>query len=118
MKASSRIARKNVRITFQKNMITPDEYMNRVRTWTDYFSCFAYAGTYDAGESGNEVTYEERQVTFECRYCPELAEVTSTGYRILFNGEYYNIGSVDMMNYQKKSIRFGCRRDKRQEVSS
>ena len=118
LNSTGRIARRNVRITFQKNAVAPDAYMNRVRTWTDYFTCFAYASTFNEQESGNEVTYEERQVTFECRYCPELAAVTSTGYRILFNGDLYNIGSVDMMNYQKKSIRFGCRRDKRQEVSS
>ena len=84
MNASARIARRNVRITFQKNAVAPDAYMNRVRTWTDYFTCFAYASTFNEQESGNEVTYEERQVTFECRYCPELAPVTSTGYRILF----------------------------------
>ena len=115
---TGRIARKNGRITFQKNSISSDVYMNRVRTWTDYFSCFAYASTFNDPESGNEVTYEERQVTFECRYCPELAAVTSTGYRICFAGEYYNIESVDMMNYQNRLIRFSCRRDKRQEVSS
>ena len=69
--------------------------------------------TYSANEGGDEVITEERSVIFETRFCPELAEVTSTGYRIMFHGERYNIVSVDTMNYSRKSIRFVCRREKR-----
>ena len=106
------IARMNSRITFQKNTITADKYRNRIPVWSDYFTCSAYANTFAADETGNEVTSEEHTVTFHVRYCPELAVVTSTGYRIAFNGEYYNIVSVDMMNYQCREIRFKCRREK------
>ena len=118
MTAAARIARKNVRITFQKNTVSSDQYQNRVRTWEDYFSCYAYASTYEAKESGDVVPTEERSITFETRYCPELAAVTSTGYRVLFCEEQYNIESMDMMNYQGKTIRFKCRREKRQEVGN
>ena len=107
------IARYNQRITFQKNTITTDEYRNHIQEWTDYFTCCAYANTYVAHEDGEKVISEERSVTFEIRYCPELAAVTSTGYRIIFDGDAYNIESVDMMNYQGKEIRFTCRREKR-----
>ena len=116
--AIGRIARKNARITFQKSTITSDRYQNQIRTWEDYFTCSAYANTYTSQEGGEEVTYENRSVTFETRYCPELAAVTSTGYRILFNGEQYNIQSVDPMNYQNKEIRFTCQREKRQEADA
>lgn len=109
------IARRNVRITFQKNAITSDTYRNRVQSWEDYFSCFAYAGTYETAESGDEVTYEERGITFSCRYCPELAAVTSTGYRIIFEEQTYDITSVDRMNYQMRDIKFRCVLSKRQE---
>ena len=108
-----RIARKNVRITFQKNSVVVDRYKNHKNAWTDYFSCYAYASTYQAQESGEEVVSEERSITFETRYCPELADVTSTGYRIIFSGDAYNIESVDMMNYQMKEVRFICRKEKR-----
>ena len=107
------VAHKNVRITFQKNSVVVDEYRNHLQEWTDYFSCYAYASTYAAQESGNEVITEERSVTFHVRYCPELARVTSTGYRIIFTDEAYDIESVDMMNYQKEEIRIKCRRLKR-----
>ena len=118
MKKTGRIARKNVRVTFQKNTAYSDKYKNRIQSWTDYFSCYAYANTYTAQEEGNEVISEEKSVSFECRYCPELAAVTSTGYRILFHGEQYNIQSVDPMNYQNTELRFTCKREKRQEAMS
>ena len=113
LKNTARIARRNERILIQKNESYTDKYKNHLHTWTDYFSCHAYASTYEADESGDEVTYEERSVTFEVRYCPEIAAVTSTGYRIVFHGENYNIESIDMMNYQKKTVRVKARRDKR-----
>ena len=115
MRNTERISRKNARITFQKNTVSVDKYQNHVNTWEDYFTCFAYANTYTAQEEGNEITYENRSVTFETRYCPELAVITSTDYRIIFNNEVYNILSVDMMNYQNKEIHFTCRREKRAE---
>ena len=114
MRNTERIARKNVRITFQKNKTTVDQYQNHINTWDDYFTCFAYADTYSLTESGEEVITEERSITFKLRYCPELAIVTSTNYRILFNGEAYNIVSIDMMNYQNKELRFRCQMEKRQ----
>ena len=53
------------------------------------------------------------RITFQVRYCPELAAVTSTGYRILFHDAVYNIRSVDRMNCQKQELRFACRKEKR-----
>ena len=110
---TGRIARKNVRITFQRNETYSDKYKNRLQRWTDYFSCAAYANTYAAEEDGDAVTTEEKSVTFECRWCPELSVVTSTGYRVVFEGQDYNILSVDPMNFQKTDVRFTCRREKR-----
>ena len=110
---TGRIARKNVRITFQKNETYSDKYKNRLQRWTDYFACFAYASTYAAEEDGDVVPMDDRRITFEVRYCPELAAIDSTGYRILFMEERYNIISVDLMNYQKRSIRFTCTKEKR-----
>ena len=114
MKDTARITRKNVRIMFQKSEAVVDKYQNHINRWRDYFLCFAYANTYTEQESGDEVTYENRSITFETRYCPELSGITSTGYRILFNSEAYNIISIDMMNYQNESIKFTCRKEKRQ----
>ena len=48
-----KIGRMNERITFQKNDIVTDQYKNRVPVWSDYFSCWAYASTYNANEDGD-----------------------------------------------------------------
>lgn len=107
------IARMNERITFQKNSVAVDAVGNHRNVWEDYFSCFTYASTYAANESEGEVSAEQRSVTFCCRYCSELACVSSTGYRILFGGDIYNIQSVDMMNYQREELRFHAVREVR-----
>lgn len=113
---TARIARRNTRITFQKRTVEIDKYHNHLSSWTDYFECSAYASTYAADESEGEVTTEEKSVTFETRYCPELSTVTSTEFRILFNGDEYNIESVDLMNYQNRTIKFTCHKNARKEA--
>ena len=107
------IAEKNERITFQKNDVAVDEYRNHTSSWSDYLTAWAYASTYIANEEESAVTSDERRITFHVRWCSELSKVTSNGYRILFHGEVYNILSVDLMNYQKREIRFSCRKEKR-----
>lgn len=79
------IARMNERITFQKSTVKVDAVGNHKNVWEDYFSCFTYASTLQSRREYGEVTTEERSVTFSCRYCSELACVSSTGYRILFH---------------------------------
>ncbi len=91
-----RIARFNAKITFQKNTPYEDQ-----------------SSTYTGEESEGEVTYENRVVTFETRYCSELKDVTSTGYRILFDGDAYDIEYVDHMNYQNQILRFKAKREVR-----
>lgn len=108
-----KIARFNEKITFQKNTVYEDQYKNRRNRWDDYFTCYAYASTFSGEEEEGEVTYENRVVTFETRYCSELKGVKSTGYRILFRGEIYDIESIDPMNYQNQTMKFKSRREVR-----
>ena len=104
-----KIARFNERITFQKNTPTVDRYMNHVNAWTDYFSCYSNASTYQYDrEEKREVIREDRTITFEVRWCSELRDLDSTHYRVLFHGSVYNIISVDMMNCQHKTIKVRC----------
>ena len=39
--------------------------------------------------------------------------IDSTGYRVVFGGELYDILAIDHMNYKKKSIKFKCRKARR-----
>ena len=104
------ISRLSERITFQKNSVVTDRYGNHKNVWMDYYTCHAYVSTWQKEETEGAATNEERSVTFEVRYCSELADIASDKYQVLFRGEAYNILSVDMMNYQKKVIRLKAER--------
>ena len=101
------IARFNQRIVIQKNTTGTDRYLNHTNAWTDYYACWAYAGTYehDKEDQGAATTSPEQTIIFEVRYCSELRGLTSDGYRVLFNGAIYDILAVDWMNYQNQTIR-------------
>ena len=76
---------------------------------------FAYASTFEAQEDEGEVTAEQKSVVFTVRWCSEVNKLTSTGFRVLFRGELYDITSVDPMNYGKKTIKLHCRLERRQK---
>ena len=104
----------NEKILFQKSVVVSDAIGNRKNAWEDYYSCFATIG----GESGNEKSeagqiVDGASITFTVRYCIQLVDIVSTGFRILFRGEIYNILSVDHMNYKKKSLKFRCEKVRR-----
>ena len=104
----------NFRILIQKNAVVSDAIGNRKNTWTDYFSCYATIG----GESGTEVhrtgeTLESADLTFTVRYSSETAAVTTTGYRIVYGGELYNIIAVDHQNNKRMSLKFRCSKVRR-----
>lgn len=103
----------NIRITIQKNILVTDEIGNQLNTWTDYFSCAATAGS----ESGAETdragqTVEADNIAFTVRYCPETLAVTSTGYRVIFQDEVYNINYIDHMNFKRKSLKIWCTKER------
>lgn len=104
----------NERITFQRNVILTDRIGNHMSSWNDEFSCYATVG----GESGKETsvvgtTVENTDVTFTVRWCTLTATVSTTGYRIMFKNEIYDIVAIDHMNYKKKGIKFRCRKARR-----
>ena len=108
------IERMNERIIIQKNTAVADRYGNRKAVWTDYFTCWSYASTYQYDrEKEAVITEQEQTVIFEARYCSELKNLDSTHYRILFHGETYDIQSVDMMNYQRKTLRIRTQKEAR-----
>lgn len=104
----------NEKILFQKNTVVSDTIGNRKNEWEDYYSCFATIG----GEGGKEnaeagQTVDGASITVTVRFCSQLVDIVSTGFRILFRGEIYNILSVDHMNYKKKSLKFRCEKARR-----
>lgn len=112
------IERLNEKIIIQQSTVTADEYENRVKDWTDYFTCWAYASTFAKDETPDVTTTDQRGITFEVRFCSELSAITSDQYRVIFHDEVYNIESVDMMNWMRKTIKLKCRKDEREKVST
>jgi len=106
------IAAMNVRITIQKNAVVTDKIGNRTNTWTDYYSCFATLSD-SMGKSNTEdavagLIVDTSDISFTVRYCKKAMAVTTTGYRILWNGEAYNIIKIDHLNMKKHALKFKC----------
>ena len=108
------IAAMNVRITFQKQEVVVDEIGNRTNEWTDFYSCFATisnsSGKTDTESEGAGATLDELDIGFTVRFCQKTFAVNSTGYRIIWNGEVYNIVKVDYFNMKKRGLKFRCRK--------
>jgi len=105
------------KVTFQKNETVTDKYGNHKNAWTDYYTCFATIGGEGLASSKEEqvagTTVEDFSMTVTVRYCAKTAVITSTGYRIVFNGEFYNIENIDHLNYRKRALKFMCREERR-----
>lgn len=108
------IALLNVKIVIEKNEVMVDEIGNRRNARAEYYSCFATVG----GESGREtsvagITVDDSDISFSIRYCKKASFINNTEYRVVFEGETYNILSVDHMNYKKKSLKIRCQKVRR-----
>ena len=55
------IEKLNERITIEKSTVVTDKVGNHRNTWEEYFTCFAYASTYQAQEEEGEVTAEQKR---------------------------------------------------------
>ena len=101
----------NIRITIQKAVVVTDHYGNRRNDYETWYRCYATV----SAEAGKEETaaglvVDDSKIDFTVRWCEAAAAVNSTGYRIIFNGEIYNILGVDHMNYKHKAIKYCCQK--------
>ena len=112
-----KVALLNERVTFFKNTVVTDEVGNHTNEWDEYFSCYATIGGEGLASSKEEevagTTVEDVAMTVTVRYCAKMAVITSTGFRILFKGDFYDIVNVDHMNFKKKCLKFSCRKVRR-----
>lgn len=104
----------NVRISITKNDVIVDAIGNHKNSWSDYYSCYATVSS----EAGKEQTdagmiVDDSKIDFTIRWCRLADAITSTGYRVEFNGELYDILAVNHMNFKKKSIKLSCQKARR-----
>lgn len=108
------IAALNVKIMFQKNETVTDEIGNHKAVWNDYFSCHATV----SGEGGTEAAMagqivDNADIAFTVRFCKAVQAVTATGYRIVFQGEIYNILAIDHLRFRRNALKFKCEKVRR-----
>lgn len=108
------IAALNVKIMFQKNETVTDEIGNHKAVWNDYFSCHATV----SGEGGTEAAVagqivDNADIAFTVRFCKAVQAVTATGYRIVFQGEIYNILAIDHLRFRRNALKFKCEKVRR-----
>ncbi len=101
----------NVKIEIQKNSVVTDQYANRNNVWTPFYICHATVSAESPEEdSAAGMINDGGKANFTVRYCKAAAAVTSTEYRILFNGQLYNILGVDHMSYKHRSVKYLCQK--------
>ena len=107
------IAALRVKIMFQRQEAVADGIGNHTNRWEDYFACRATVG----GEGGTEKavagTTVEADISFTVRFCRTAEAVSSSGFRIVFREELYDILAVDHLNYKKRALKFKCRKVRR-----
>ena len=108
------IALLNVRIEVQKNAVVTDRYGNHKNVWEPYLNCYAtVSGETPQQDTEAGLVVDDSRVDFTIRWFAASSVITSTGYRVLFRGETYNIVAVDHMNFRKRSIKLRCRKVRR-----
>ena len=104
----------NVRIHINKNTVTVDAIGNHKNEWQPYYTCYATV----SAEGGKEMTdagtvVDDSTIDFTIRWRAQSAAITTTGYRVQFQDEHYDIPSVDNMNSKRKGIKLHCRKVRR-----
>lgn len=111
------IALMNEKVLFQKNTVVTDSIGNHQNTWADYYICFATIGGEGMASSKEQevagTVVEDVSMMVTVRYCEKAAAITSTGYRVKFRDEIYDITNVDHMNFKKKCLKFACMKVRR-----
>lgn len=109
------IEKLNERITIEKSTVVTDKVGNHRNTMGRNISpALPTPRPIRLQEEEGEVTAEQKSVVFTVRWCSETRGLTSTGFRIRFREQLYNIESVDPMNYQKNILKIHCRLERRQ----
>ena len=104
----------NRMITVQKQTAVTDAIGNHTNIWTDYYSCHATVSNETNSEvEAAGVTVDNTNTDFTIRYCALSSVITATEYRVVMDGEIFDILSVDHMNFKRKSIKLRCRKARR-----
>ena len=104
----------NQKIMVQKNSVTVDEIGNHINAWADFYSCHATISSESPSEGTDAGTVvDNTKADFSVRWCKAVSEVTPDEYRVVYNGEIYNVLGIDHQNFKKKSVKLKCQKARR-----
>ncbi len=108
------ISKLRSRITIQHSEVVKDAIGNHINTWTDFYSCAAYANLASGKEYGAAgQTLDSDTLVFEVRWCVLLRDLDSTKFRVLFGGAVYNITCVDDVQFRHERLKLTAQRERR-----
>ena len=109
-----KVALLNKRINVQKHTTVTDEIGNHLNTWSTFYICHAtISGETDIETEEAGTTVDDTKADFTLRWCAASSVITPTEYRVVMNGQIYDILSVDHMNFKHKSVKLRCRKARR-----
>ena len=109
-----KVALLNKRINVQKHTTVTDEIGNHLNTWSTFYICHAtISGETDIETEEAGTTVDDTKADFTLRWCAASSVITPTEYRVVMDGQIYDILSVDHMNFKHKSVKLRCRKVRR-----
>ena len=109
-----KVALLNRIITVQRHTAVKDEIGNHLNTWTAFYTCHAtVSGETDTEAEEAGTTVDDTRADFTLRWCAASSVITPTEYRVVMDGQIYDILSVDHMNFKHKSVKLHCRKARR-----
>lgn len=104
----------NVRISVQKSTTQTDSIGNHINVWQEYYSCAATLSG-EIGQEANDAgtTVDNTKADFTVRYCELTSAITPLRYRIIYDGELFDILSVDHLNNKRRAIKIKCKKARR-----
>lgn len=110
----TRIGTMRQRIMVQKHTVVVDAIGNHTSAWVDYHTCFSYVNLASGNEYGiSPETVSEDTLVFVIRWCRKLQKLNGKEYRILFNGNVYNISCVDDMQFRHETLKLTAAKEQR-----
>lgn len=101
------------KITIQKSVTVIDNIGNHKNEWQDYFTCHADLSNENGREIANAgLTIADYDLAFTVRLCNKFKNLKSDNCRIKYNGDIFNIDSIDHMNFTNQFLKFKCKRER------
>lgn len=93
-------------ITIQRLTEERDKDGFPLEVWEEYYTNYAYVNKLSGSEFWQAAeTAAQSTVRFELRYHPQLEDVNTKEFRILFGNRTFNITNVDNVQFRNETVK-------------